>query len=130
MPAGSISQDAFSLNCFDGAVSAGSVTARRPRLAGALLRTQPDERLAELAGEGSEQAFEELVRRHRANLVTFAGSVAPSGYADDVVQDSLVKAQAALRRGDRPEYAKASTASSSRRRRSSGATRSARWCWR
>jgi DNA-directed RNA polymerase specialized sigma24 family protein len=95
-----------------------------------MLRTQPDERLAELAGKGSEQAFEELVRRHRANLVTFAGSVAPSGYADDVVQDSLVKAQAALRRGDRPEYAKASTASSSRRRRSSGATRSARWCWR
>ena len=35
-----------------------------PSLAGALLRTQPDQRLAELAREGSERAFDELVRRH------------------------------------------------------------------
>jgi hypothetical protein len=55
-----------------------------PRVAGALLRTQSDERLAELAGEGSEGsegAFEEMVRRHRANLVAFAATIASPGYA-------------------------------------------------
>jgi RNA polymerase sigma factor (sigma-70 family) len=108
MPALDPSQSTFRFNCLDAPVAVtADREARRPRLAGALLRTQPDERLAQLAGEGSEQAFEELVRRHRANLVTFAGSIAPPGYADDVVQDSMVKAQAALLRGDEPEYAKA-----------------------
>lgn len=102
------SHGTFSLRCLDAPVAvAAEREARRPRLAGALLRTQPDERLARLAGEGSEQAFEELVRRHRANLVTFAGTIAPSGYADDVVQDAMVRAQTALLRGDRPDYAKA-----------------------
>jgi RNA polymerase sigma factor (sigma-70 family) len=78
-----------------------------PRLAGALLRTQPDERLARLAGEGSETAFEEIVRRYRSGLVAFASRISSRDSADDVVQDSMVKAHAALLRGDRPEAPRA-----------------------
>ena len=78
-----------------------------PRLAGPLLRTQPDERLATLAGEGSQQAFDEIVKRHRPALVAYASSIAPPSRADDVVQESVVKAFLALRRGDRPELPKA-----------------------
>jgi RNA polymerase sigma factor (sigma-70 family) len=78
-----------------------------PRLAGPLLRTQPDERLATLSGEGSKPAFDELVRRYRGALVGYAGRIAPPDRADDVVQESMVKAFLALRRGDRPELTKA-----------------------
>jgi len=74
-----------------------------PRLAGALLRTQPDIRLAQLAGDGSEAAFEEIVRRYRSGLVAFAGKIASRDSADDVLQDSMVKAHSALLRGDRPD---------------------------
>ena len=76
-------------------------------IAGVLLRTQPDDRLADLAGEGSKAAFEELVRRYRAPLVGFAAKIAPSARADDVVQESMVKAYLALQRGDQPESPKA-----------------------
>src|SRR5213083_2417295 len=78
-----------------------------PRLAGALLRSQPDPRLARLAGEGSEAAFEEIVRRYRAGLVAFAARISSRDSADDVVQDSMVKAHAALLRGDGPESVRA-----------------------
>jgi RNA polymerase sigma factor (sigma-70 family) len=78
-----------------------------PRLAGALLRTQPDARLARLAGEGSEAAFEEIVRRYRPALVSFAAKISSRDSADDVVQDSIVKAHAALLRGDRPDAPRA-----------------------
>jgi RNA polymerase sigma factor (sigma-70 family) len=78
-----------------------------PILAGPLLRTQPDDRLAALAGEGSKPAFDELVRRYRGALVGYASRMAPSNRADDVVQDATVKAFLALRRGDRPELPKA-----------------------
>jgi RNA polymerase sigma factor (sigma-70 family) len=81
--------------------------AAAPRLAGALLRTQPDIRLAQLAGEGSEAAFEEIVRRYRSGLVAFAGKIASRDSADDVVQDSMVKAHSALLRGDRPDSPRA-----------------------
>ena len=76
-------------------------------IAGVLLRTQPDDRLAALAGDGSKQAFEEIVRRHRGALVGFAAKIAPSARADDVVQESMVKAYLALQRGDRPDAPKA-----------------------
>jgi RNA polymerase sigma factor (sigma-70 family) len=78
-----------------------------PRLAGALLRTQPDSRLAQLAGEGSEPAFEEIVRRYRSGLVAFAAKISSRDSADDVVQDSMVKAHSALLRGDRPDAPRA-----------------------
>jgi RNA polymerase sigma factor (sigma-70 family) len=76
-------------------------------IAGVLLRTQPDDRLAVLAGEGSKPAFEEIVRRHQGALVGFAAKIAPSARADDVVQESMVKAYLALQRGDRPDSPKA-----------------------
>src|SRR6266487_4880213 len=78
-----------------------------PRLAGALLRTQPDNRLAHLAGEGSEAAFEEIVRRYQSGLVAFAARISSRDSADDVVQDSMVKAHSALLRGDRPHAPRA-----------------------
>ena len=88
------------------AASTASQTAA-PRLAGALLRTQSDSRLATLAGEGSEAAFEEIVRRHRSGLVAFAARICSRDSADDVVQDSMVKAHSALIRGDRPDAPRA-----------------------
>ena len=70
----------------------------RRRVARLLLATQPDTRLAALAGEGSDAAFEEIVRRHRPVLVAFAGRVASPSSADDVVQEAMLRAHAALRR--------------------------------
>lgn len=86
---------------------ADKTTAGHSRIAGVLLRTQPDERLAVLAGEGNKAAFEEIVRRHQGALVGFASKIAPSARADDVVQESMVKAYLALQRGDRPDVPKA-----------------------
>ena len=93
----------------EGVVIAASFSPPRghPRLGGALLRTQPDSRLARLAGEGSDFAFEEIVRRYRSGLVAFAASISSRDSADDVVQDSMVKAHAALLRGDDPDSVKA-----------------------
>jgi RNA polymerase sigma factor (sigma-70 family) len=65
-------------------------------LAGLVLRTQPDFRLVTLFREGHECAFEEIVRRYRSALVGFAGGIVPRHQADDVVQESLVRAHAAL----------------------------------
>jgi RNA polymerase sigma factor (sigma-70 family) len=78
-----------------------------PRFAGTLPRTQPDSRLAKLAGEGCDAAFEEIVRRYRSALVAFAARIASRDSADDVVQDSMVKAHSALLRGDRPDTPRA-----------------------
>jgi RNA polymerase sigma factor (sigma-70 family) len=72
-----------------------------------LLRTQPDERLVAMAREDDGAAFDELARRHRPALTAFAGAVAPSSRAEDVVQDSLLKAYLALRGGAEPELLRA-----------------------
>jgi RNA polymerase sigma factor (sigma-70 family) len=77
------------------------------RLAGVLLRTQPDENLAVLARDGGDAAFDEIVRRHRASLTAYAGILAPASRAEDVVQESLLKAYAALQDGARPELLRA-----------------------
>jgi RNA polymerase sigma factor (sigma-70 family) len=63
---------------------------------GALLRSQPDGRLVALAREGRERALEEIVRRYRAPLVAFAAMIVPEHRADDVVQESLLRAFDAL----------------------------------
>jgi RNA polymerase sigma factor (sigma-70 family) len=63
--------------------------------------------LAQLAGEGSDAAFEEIVRRYRSGLVGFAAKICSRDSADDVVQDSMLKAHSALRRGDRPDAPRA-----------------------
>src|SRR3954453_6680341 len=85
-----------------------------PRLADALLRSQSDERLrargperraraegglVALAQEGSERAFTTLVERHRKPLLAFAGRLVGTERAEDVVQQALLQAWAALQRG-------------------------------
>jgi RNA polymerase sigma factor (sigma-70 family) len=69
------------------------------RLARSVLRTQSDERLAELAAGGSDAAFEALVARHRRALVARCAHVVGAD-AEEAVQDALMRALAALRRGD------------------------------
>ena len=84
-----------------------SPRAAHPRNGGVLLRTQPDRRLAELAAEGRDVAFEEIVRRYRPGLLSFAARISSRDSADDVVQDSMLKAHAALEHGDSPESVRA-----------------------
>jgi len=61
-------------------------------LAKGSLRVQSDARLVKLFRRGMEPAFDELVRRYRAKLVGYAGAIAGNDRAEDVVQESLVKA--------------------------------------
>jgi RNA polymerase sigma factor (sigma-70 family) len=68
-----------------------------------LLRTQPDAQLVALSRGGGSAAFEEIARRHGPALTGFAASVAPASQADDVVQESLLKAYTALCDGAEPE---------------------------
>jgi RNA polymerase sigma factor (sigma-70 family) len=65
-------------------------------LAGLALRCQSDSRLVRLSREGQTRAFEEIVRRYREPLVSFAGGIVPADRAEDVVQEALAKAHAAL----------------------------------
>jgi RNA polymerase sigma-70 factor (ECF subfamily) len=69
-------------------------------LAKVVLSTQSDERLVTLARAGSEDAFAEIVRRHRPGLMRLARSLGTGDRADDVVQDGLVRAWRALQRTD------------------------------
>jgi len=69
-------------------------------LAKVVLSTQSDERLVALSRDGSEDAFAEIVRRHRPGLLRLARSLGSGDRADDVVQDGLVRAWRALRRSD------------------------------
>lgn len=72
-----------------------------------LLRTQPDERLVAMARNGGRPAFDEIVHRHRPALTAFAGSLAPPSRAEDVVQESLLKAYVALQQGAEPKLLRA-----------------------
>lgn len=65
-----------------------------------LLRTQTDERLVELAGEGSEAAFTALVERYRRLVLRACMRVLPEARADDATQQVFISAWNALRRGD------------------------------
>jgi RNA polymerase sigma factor (sigma-70 family) len=71
---------------------------RKPkqRLLVPALRSQPDRRLVALARDGSEPAQEEIVRRYRAALVRYGGSIVGAAAAEDVVQEALAKGMAAL----------------------------------
>jgi RNA polymerase sigma factor (sigma-70 family) len=66
----------------------------------ALLRTQTDERLVELARAGHERAFETIVERYRKPLLRGARRVLPEGRAEDALQQALLSAWTALQRGD------------------------------
>jgi RNA polymerase sigma factor (sigma-70 family) len=69
------------------------------RLAAIVLRAQPDRRLLALFRDGSEAAFEEIVRRYAAPLSAYAASIATPDRADDVVQDSFTRAYRYLGNG-------------------------------
>jgi len=73
-------------------------------LARCLLRMQSDKRLVKLFRRGTDPAFDELVRRYRTSLVNFAAVIAGRDRADDVVQDSLVKAHRSLSRDQPDEF--------------------------
>ena len=68
----------------------------RRRLAGAAIRCQPDSRLVGLVRDGHDLAFEEIVRRYRSQLVSYAGAIVPEHRAEDVVQEALTRAHTAL----------------------------------
>lgn len=70
------------------------------RLVAAAIRFQPDSRLVGLVREGHDLAFEEIVRRYRPALVSFAAAIVPPDHAEDVVQEALTKAHRALGSGD------------------------------
>lgn len=65
-------------------------------LAKGSLRLQSDGRLVKLFRRGVDPAFDELVRRHRGALVGYAGAIAGRDRAEDVVQESLLKAHRSL----------------------------------
>ena len=68
-----------------------------PRLlAGPALRLQPDGRLVRLVRDGSEAAFEEIVRRYGKPLQRYAGAIVTNQRAEDVTQDAFSKAFVAL----------------------------------
>src|SRR3954452_22027281 len=69
------------------------------RLATAAVRCQPDSPLVGVLREGHDLAFEEIVRRYRASLVSFAGAIVPRDHAEDVVQEALTKGHRALDSG-------------------------------
>ena len=65
-----------------------------------LLRTQTDERLIALARAGHERAFEAIVERYRRPLHRHARRLMSDARAEEAVQQALVAAWTALRRGD------------------------------
>jgi RNA polymerase sigma factor (sigma-70 family) len=73
------------------------------RLRAPLLWLQSDDRLARLAADGLDPAFEQLVRRHRPKLVRACSRILSGPQAEDAVQQSLLNAHQALKRNGAPE---------------------------
>ncbi len=67
--------------------------ARRP-----VLSTQSDERLVDLVRAGSDPAFEAIVERYRRALMRYVSRLLPPERAEDVVQQSFLKAYEAMHR--------------------------------
>ena len=70
-----------------------------PLLSTPLLRTQSDRRLAALAADGHDRAFEAIVERYRDPLGRYLRRVMSPALAEDVLQASFVRAWQALRAG-------------------------------
>jgi len=71
-----------------------------PRISIRLLAAQSDQRLAALAGEGHERAFEALVHRYRRPLLRYCRRMQlADARAEDVLQQALLQAWMALARG-------------------------------
>ncbi|MCW3021120.1 MAG: sigma-70 family polymerase sigma factor [Conexibacter sp.] len=76
-----------------------------PALPPSMLAAMADDTLVGLVAAGSDDAFAALDARYRRRLVRFATGFVPGGTADaeDVVQEAMVRAVRALRKGSRPE---------------------------
>jgi RNA polymerase sigma factor (sigma-70 family) len=71
------------------------------RLAGsALLHTQSDERLVDLARAGNDRAFEAIVSRYRRPLLRYCGGLLPPERAEDAVQQAFLNAYRAMTSGE------------------------------
>ena len=71
------------------------------RLAGsALLHTQSDERLVDLARAGNDRAFEAIVSRYRRPLLRYCGGLLPPERAEDAVQQAFLNAYRAMTTGE------------------------------
>jgi RNA polymerase sigma factor (sigma-70 family) len=70
-----------------------------PRLTDLFLNSQSDERLVALARAGHERAFVAIVERYRRELAAQARRLDSGGRAEDIVQQTLLSAFAALRSG-------------------------------
>jgi RNA polymerase sigma factor (sigma-70 family) len=70
-----------------------------PLLSTPLLRTQSDRRLATLAADGHDRAFEAIVERYRRPLQRYLRRLLSEALAEDVLQASFVRAWQALRAG-------------------------------
>jgi RNA polymerase sigma factor (sigma-70 family) len=78
-------------------LTSSGVGSTLPRLA---LHGLPDSRLVELVRNGREDAFEEIHNRYRRRLTDYAASIVPAHRADDVVQETFVKANTAMTTGE------------------------------
>ena len=63
-----------------------------------MLATQSDERLVDLVRAGSDPAFETIVERYGRALMRYVSRLLPPERAEDVVQQSFVKAYEAMHR--------------------------------
>ena len=71
------------------------------RLAGtALLHTQSDQRLVDLARSGNERAFEAIVARYRRPLLRYCRRLLPAERAEDAVQQTFLNAYRAIGAGE------------------------------
>ncbi|HEX8067919.1 MAG TPA: sigma-70 family RNA polymerase sigma factor [Thermoleophilaceae bacterium] len=71
------------------------------RLAGAaLLHTQSDERLVDLARAGNDRAFEAIVSRYRRPLLRYCRRLLPPERAEDAVQQTFLNAYRAMGAGE------------------------------
>jgi RNA polymerase sigma factor (sigma-70 family) len=70
-----------------------------PLLSAPLLRTQSDRRLAALAADGHDRAFEAIVERYGRPLQRYLRRLLSEALAEDVLQASFVRAWQALRAG-------------------------------
>jgi RNA polymerase sigma factor (sigma-70 family) len=70
-----------------------------PLLSSALLRTQTDDRLVELAAAGHDRAFEAIVERYRRPLLRYLRRLLSDALAEDVVQATFINAWSSLRTG-------------------------------
>jgi len=77
-----------------------SLFAPARRVGQGLLRTQADDRLVDLARSGSEPAFEAIVARYRKPLLRYCVRLVSEQRAEEAVQETFVRAYAALMRGE------------------------------